>query len=59
MAVHTFEEETGAWNQFEWMTLGQIVAKGKKSELVLQAREIGPEALVNIRRLRLTPVAQD
>ncbi len=59
MVVHTFEKDTGAWNQFEWMTLGQISAKGKKSELVLQAREVGPEALVNIRRLRLTPVAQD
>ncbi len=59
LAVHTFEKDTGAWNQFEWMTLGQIVAKAKKSELVLQAREVGPEALVNIRRLRLTPTAQD
>ena len=58
-STHKFDKGTGAWNQFEWMDLGQLTSATDKSQLALKAREIGSQALVNIRRLRLTPVVQD
>lgn len=52
-------EDTGGWNRFQWREIGQIETVSKNMNLLLNAMEVGPVALINIRQLKLTPIAQE
>ena len=56
---HNIVQGTGGWNQFEWQDFGEITATSNRDHLILKALEVGPEALINIRQLVLTPIAQE
>jgi alpha-L-fucosidase len=56
---HSIDQETGGWNQFEWQKFGEITATSNRDQLTLKALEVGPEALINIRQLILTPITQE
>ncbi|MEC9476755.1 MAG: alpha-L-fucosidase [Planctomycetota bacterium] len=57
--THEVNKETAGWNRFQWRELAQITAPGDETDLVLQAVEVGPVALINIRQVKLTPIDQE
>ncbi len=52
---HGVHNSTGGWDRFEWQWIGDVTATGDRDLLTLKAREIGSIALMNIRKVKLTP----